>query len=81
MKTIDAKVWVLTNRPWNGVGVDALTLLPAGEPEQFMPLYAVLPLYQLAYFTALAKGLSPDSMRIEDPRFLNARMQMRSSIN
>jgi glucosamine--fructose-6-phosphate aminotransferase (isomerizing) len=81
MKTIDAQVWVLTDRPWNKVEVDALTLLPTGEPELFTPLYAILPLYQFAYFTALAKKLSPDSMRVEDPRFLDARKQMRSSLS
>jgi glutamine---fructose-6-phosphate transaminase (isomerizing) len=80
MKAIGAKVWVLTNRPWNGVEVDAITRLPQGEPEVFMPLYAVLPIYQFAYFTALSRNLSPDTMRMSDPRFLEARKQMRSSL-
>jgi glucosamine 6-phosphate synthetase-like amidotransferase/phosphosugar isomerase protein len=81
MKTIDAQVWVLTDRPWNGIEVDALTMLPGGESELFTPLYAILPLYQFAYFIALVKNLSPDSMRVEDPRFLDARTQMRSSLS
>lgn len=80
MKAIGSKVWVLTNRAWTGVEVDAITRLPEGEPELFMPLYAVLPIYQFAYFAALCKHLSPDNMRMTDPRFLNARMQMRSSL-
>ena len=32
------------------------------------------------YYAALAKNLSPDNMRLDDPRYLDARMQMRSSL-
>ena len=80
MKTIGAKVWVLTNCAWTGVPVEAVTVLPGGEPEVLMPLYAILPLYEFAYFSALARGLSPDNMRLTDERFLDARMQMRTSL-
>jgi glucosamine--fructose-6-phosphate aminotransferase (isomerizing) len=80
MKTIGAKVWVLSNCAWSGVPVDAVTTLPGGEPEVLMPLYAILPLYQFAYFSALARHLSPDNMRLSDERFLDARTQMRSSL-
>lgn len=80
MKAIGSKVWVLTNRTWRGVEVDAITQLPEGEPEVFMPLYAILPIYLFSYFAALSKHLSPDTMRMSDPRFLEARMQMRSSL-
>ncbi len=80
MKAIGSKVWVLTNRVWNGVEVDAITQLPEGEPELFMPLYAILPIYLFTYFTALAKHLTPDTMRMTDPRFLQARMLMRSTV-
>jgi glucosamine--fructose-6-phosphate aminotransferase (isomerizing) len=80
MKTIGCKVWVVTNRPWSGTAVDAVTNLPAGEPELLMPLYAIIPIYQFAYFAALAKNLSPDNMRLTDPRLLDAHRQMRSSL-
>ncbi len=80
MKTIGAKVWVLTNCAWSGVPVDAVTELPGGEPEVLMPLYAILPLYEFAYFAAIARGFSPDTMRLTDERFLDARMQMRTSL-
>jgi glucosamine--fructose-6-phosphate aminotransferase (isomerizing) len=80
MKAIGSKVWVLTNRAWKGVKVDVITQLPEGEPEVFMPLYAILPIYLFSYFSALAKNLAPDTMRLSDPRFLQARMQMRSSL-
>lgn len=80
MKAIGSKVWVLTNRAWNGVAVDAITQLPEGEPEVFMPLYAILPIYLFSYFAALAKNIAPDTMRMNDPRFLQARMQMRSTL-
>ena len=46
-----------------------------------MPLYAIIPLYQFSYFAALAKGISPDNMRMDDPSYLDARMQMRSTMS
>ena len=81
MKTIGSKVWVLTDGPWEGAAVDAITELPKGEPELFMPLYAIIPLYEFSYFAALEKKLSPDNMRLTDPRFLDARTQMRTSLS
>ncbi len=80
MKTIGSAVWVITNRPWAGAKVDALTLLPDDQPELFMPLYAVIPFYLLSYFLALSRGISPDNMSMDNPRFLDARSQMRSTI-
>jgi len=80
MKTVGSKVWVITNRAWNGMAVDAVTSLPPGEPEVLMPLYAILPIYLFTYFTALAKNLSPDNMGLTNPRLLDARMQMSSSL-
>jgi glutamine---fructose-6-phosphate transaminase (isomerizing) len=80
MKAIGAKVWLLTNRSWPGAEMDAITCLPEGEPEMFMPLYAILPIYQFSYFAALCKHISPDTMRMSDPRFLEARKLMRSTI-
>jgi glucosamine--fructose-6-phosphate aminotransferase (isomerizing) len=81
MKTIGSAVWIITNRTWAGPEIDALTILPDDQPELFMPLYAIIPLYQLSYFIALSRGFSPDNMRMNDPRFLNARMQMRSTLS
>ena len=79
MKAIGSKVWVVTNRAWKGV-----RWMPSpaseGEPELFMPLYAILPIYLFSYFAALAKNLTPDTMRMTDPRFLQARMLMRSTL-
>lgn len=80
MKTIGARVWALTNRSWKTPQVDAITYLPEGVDEVVMPLYSILPLYQFAYFTALERKLSPDNMRLRDPRFLKARTLMRSSL-
>ncbi len=80
MKTIGASVWVLANCDWTGGPVDALTALPGGEPEVLMPLYAILPLYQFTYFVALARGVSPDAMGLSDPRFMEARRQMRTYV-
>ena len=80
MKTVGSKVWVITNCAWNETAVDAVTSLPGGEPEILMPLYAILPIYLFTYFMALAKNLSPDNMGLTDPRLLDARMQMSSSL-
>ena len=81
MKTAGSHVWILTDQPWKGAAVDAITYLPVGQPELFMPLYAIIPFYQFAYFTALAKGHSPDAMRMDVPSRLEARTQMRSTLS
>jgi glucosamine--fructose-6-phosphate aminotransferase (isomerizing) len=81
MKTIGAKVWVITDTQQEFEGVEHVTRLQAqGTPELFMPLFAILPLYQFTYFLALARGIRPDNMQLSDPRYLEARMMMRESI-
>jgi len=81
MKTIGAKVWVITDTQQEFGDVEHVTRLQAqGIPELFMPLFAILPLYQFTYFLALARGIRPDNMQLSDPRYLEARMMMRESI-
>jgi glucosamine--fructose-6-phosphate aminotransferase (isomerizing) len=80
MKMIDAQVWVITNEEQGIPEVDYTTQLPGDVPELFMPLFAILPLYQYTYFLALSQGIHPDNMRLADPRYLQARMLMRDTI-
>jgi len=79
MKAIDVDVWAITNEPDGVKGADHVTYLPGGIPELFMPLFAILPLYQFAYHLALARAIHPDIMRLDDPRYLEARMIMRQT--
>lgn len=81
MKLVGARVWVLTDTNKEFVGVDHVTRLSTqGFPELFMPMLAILPLYEFSYFVALAKGIRPDNMQLADPRYLEARMMIRESI-
>jgi len=80
MHMISAKVWVITNHEGEIPDADFITRLPSDIPEFFMPLFAILPLYQYTYFLALAQGVHPDNMRLADPRYLQARMLMRDTI-
>jgi glucosamine 6-phosphate synthetase-like amidotransferase/phosphosugar isomerase protein len=81
MKLIDAKVWVITDTDKEFAGVDHVTRLSThGFPELFMPMIAILPLYQFTYFLALTRGIRPDNMQLSDPRYLEARMMIRESI-
>lgn len=77
MKAIDVNVWVITNESNGLKGADHVTYLPDEIPELFMPLFAILPLYQFAYHLALVRAIHPDIMRLDDPRYLKARMIMR----
>lgn len=83
MKIIGTRVWLVTNVDYLDVNVDAVTRLPLESPsyELFMPMYAILPLYQFSYFMALEKGISPDAMNLGDPRYLQARMLLRHSVS
>ncbi|GHV43430.1 hypothetical protein AGMMS49546_24990 [Spirochaetia bacterium] len=47
-----------------------------GEGEFLSPFYTVLPLYQLAYFTALQKGNNPDFMRLWEEPYLATRLSL-----
>ena len=80
MKTVGCKVWAVTNKPWTGVEVDAVTVLPADLPELLMPLVAIAPLYQFAYYSALIAGISPDNMNLGNPHFMKARGVLRTQI-
>ncbi|MCC6145954.1 MAG: SIS domain-containing protein [Anaerolineaceae bacterium] len=79
MKMIGVDIWVLTDHP-NGIeGADYTTILPENLNELTYPVYAMLPVYQFIYFHALAQGgLHPDRGPYGDPKFMNARLQMRS---
>jgi len=70
---IGAEVWVITDAPNSIVGPAHLTRLALAIPECLTPLYTVLPLYHFAYQTALARGIRPDAMRLDDDRYLAAR--------
>lgn len=80
MKTIGATVWVITNKKGVRLNVDHLTELPQDLDELFMPLTAIVPLYYFTYFLALELGVRPDNMNLADPRYLEARQMMRTSI-
>ena len=73
---IGAQVWIITDSA-NGLPSAAhVTRLALTVPECFTPLYAVLPLYQFAYHVALTRGVRPDAMRLDDKRYLAARMAL-----
>lgn len=76
LQHIGVNLWVLTDDPAGFPGAKYQTLLPPGVPEIFTPLYAILPLYQFTYHTALALGKRPDCMRLADPRYLQARLAL-----
>lgn len=76
LKHVGVNLWVITDDPNSIAGARYRTLLPAGVPEIFTPLFAILPLYQFIYLTALALGKRPDCMRLADPRYLRARLAL-----
>jgi len=76
LQHIGVNLWVITDDPAGISGAKYQTLLPGDAPELFSPLYAVLPLYQFTYYTALALGKRPDCMRLTDPRYLQARLAL-----
>lgn len=79
MKAIDVNVWAITNESSGLEGADHITYLPEDIPELLLPLFAILPLYQFTYHLALARAIDPDIMRLDDPRYLRARMIMRQA--
>ena len=80
MRMIGATVWVITNNSEASFPADYRTQLPPGLDELFMPLTAIVPLYDFTYFLALARGVRPDNMNLADPRYLKARQMMRPSV-
>ncbi|HET7264011.1 MAG TPA: SIS domain-containing protein [bacterium] len=73
---IDARVWIITDAANSLPRATHVTRLGVAVPECLTPLYAVLPLYQFAYHVALARGVRPDAMRLDDQRYLAARMAL-----
>ena len=81
MKMIEVDTWVITNRPEQVEGATHTTRIDASGSEIFTPLFAVLPLYQFAYFLALERNIHPDIMRLDDSRYLQARTLLRQSVS
>jgi len=46
------------------------------DKELMSPFYTVLPFFQLAYFTALKKGINPDYMRFHEEPYLSTRLTL-----
>ena len=76
IKEIGTKVWVITNDTGKIPGADYMTYLPEDAPEAITPLYAILPIYQFTYHLALAKGIHPDVMNLNDERYLKTRLSL-----
>lgn len=76
LRHIGATLWVVTDDPAASPATEFVTVLPAGLPEYFTPLYAILPLYRFAYGLALAGGRRPDAMRLTDEHYLAARLAL-----
>lgn len=77
LRVIGVNTWVITDCPDKFPDANFVTTIPGGLPELYSPLLAVIPLYLFTYETALAKGIDPDVMRLDDPRYLEARTGMR----
>jgi glucosamine--fructose-6-phosphate aminotransferase (isomerizing) len=81
MRMIEASVWAITNSDREIGEANHLTRLSTQEvPEIFLPLFAILPIYQFTYYLALARKVKPDNMRLSDRRYLQARTFMRETI-
>jgi len=72
---VGAKIWVLTDDPKGIPGVNYTTYLP-NVPELISPLYSMLPVYEFVYHLALAREIKPDSMRLTDDRYREARLNL-----
>ena len=77
LKVIGVKTWVITDSPEQFSDSEFITPIQTGLPEIFTPLLAVIPLYLFTYQVALDKGIHPDIMRLDDPRYYQARTGMR----
>lgn len=62
----------VTPEPYDLDGVDTIRVNTDGIPEIFSGTVLVYPLYMLAYFSALARGLNPDIFRVGDEVFHEA---------
>ncbi|MDR0997576.1 MAG: SIS domain-containing protein [Treponema sp.] len=74
LSRIGVDLLVITNRPGFAEKVKQLVFI--NEKELMSPFYTVLPLYQLAYFSALEKGNNPDFMRLWEEPYLAARLSL-----
>ncbi|WP_062109965.1 SIS domain-containing protein [Bacillus niameyensis] len=74
IKEIGTKVWVITNAE-SIEGADYVTNIP-DVPENVTPLYTILPIYQFAYQLALAKGIHPDIMNLNNESYLKTRLSL-----
>ncbi len=52
--------------------VDQSITIPSEIEEYFSPIPCIVPLQLLSYYVALEKGLNPDMIRTDDPKFFNA---------
>ncbi|PRX98131.1 SIS domain-containing protein [Allonocardiopsis opalescens] len=80
LRAIGAATWVIGDDEEALAAADAATRLPA-LPAPVMPLLTALPLYCFAHQLALGRGLDPDVMRQDEPRYREARTVMRRSIS
>lgn len=76
IKEIGTKVWVITNDTDGFEDADYVIYLPKDTPEVVTPLYAILPIYQFAYYLALARDVHPDIMNLDDERYLKTRLSL-----
>jgi glucosamine--fructose-6-phosphate aminotransferase (isomerizing) len=74
LSRIGVDLLVITNH--SGFNEKVRQLIFIDEKEFMSPFYTVLPLYQLAYFTALEKGNNPDFMRLWEEPYLAARLSL-----
>lgn len=71
---IGVDLLVITN--CSGFAEKVKQIIFIDEKEFMSPFYTVLPLYQLAYFTALEKGNNPDFMRLWEEPYLATRLSL-----
>jgi glucosamine--fructose-6-phosphate aminotransferase (isomerizing) len=74
LKHIGVDLLVITNCA--SFNEDVKKVIVIEEKELLSPFYTVLPLYQLAYFTALKKGNNPDFMRLWEEPYLATRLSL-----
>jgi glucosamine--fructose-6-phosphate aminotransferase (isomerizing) len=52
--------------------VDQCITIPSGIEEYFSPIPCIVPLQLLSYYVALEKGVNPDMIRTDDPKYFSA---------
>ena len=75
LRPLTVHIWDISDDeaapPW----ATAHTALPV-LPETLSTVLAIVPIYLFAYFYALERGRRPDSMRLLDQRYLQARLRL-----